>query len=443
MRVYADQMHLFTFQPMPVAFVLARVAQGLHPSGGQLHFALTLLASMVLVELSVPKKSLSLTQQKRVVRLRDVEGMAWDDIALNVRNLMNEHPSRQNVINVYNSFGKGRVSGGLRKFKYKNCGRTAWKFTPSVKRFLLQRMLALRKVCICTSSTLQEELVKKMHLKVSTGKIRQVLRGFGYKWLPRSQKRKYSKEVKKQRVAFARAVLRLSLPALRAKMGLSMDGVIFGIPPRDPTERANHCRVGDTHIWRKRGETASPELAGQDMYGKQVPLSRAVALWGGISHNGFQIVLFHDTKKLTQETWSDAVNKGHLTNALLKANPSRKRGPWEILVDNETFLRASDSMKAYRGQKVKLWSGVFKLPPKSPDLNPVERFWGWLRKKLRHADLADLNAGRQPLGKMAYRMRIRNICRQKAAQKVASNYARAFRTVCREVVKKKGAATRF
>eukprot|EP00973_Karenia_brevis_P038852 5363343-Karenia_brevis.AAC.1 len=67
---------------------------------------------------------------------------------------------------------------------------------------------------------------------------------------------------------------------LRSKLSMYMDGVVFGRPPSDPTERANHCRIGDTHVWCKPGEAASPKLAGNTKFGKQIPLTRAVALWG-------------------------------------------------------------------------------------------------------------------------------------------------------------------
>ena len=48
--------------------------------------------------------------------------------------------------------------------------------------------------------------------------------------------------------------------------------------------------------------------------------------------------------------------------------------------------------------------------PKSPDLNPVEMFWGWLRKKLRSMDLEDLRKKRRPLGKTAYTARVNRGC---------------------------------
>ncbi len=95
-------------------------------------------------------------------------------------------------------------------------------------------------------------------------------------------------------------------------------------------------------------------------------------------------------------------------------------------------------MKALLRANVLHW----KIPGKSPDLNPVEKFWGWLRKRLRRAGLKDLRAGRPPLGKMAFKARIKSICRGKKAETVAGNFAKGLRKVCKEVVKKKGAAGR-
>ena len=61
---------------------------------------------------------------------------------------------------------------------------------------------------------------------------------------------------------------------------------------------------------------------------------------------------------------------------------------------------------------------------KSPDLNPVERFWAWLRKKLRRMDLADANAKRPVFGKTAYIARVKRVVQTKKDQQVASACAR-------------------
>ena len=64
--------------------------------------------------------------------------------------------------------------------------------------------------------------------------------------------------------------------------------------------------------------------------------------------------------------------------------------------------RAPASRKAYRACGVSLW----KLPAKSPDLNPVEKYWSWLRRRMRAMDLADQSAKRPALGKAAYKARL-------------------------------------
>ena len=84
---------------------------------------------------------------------------------------------------------------------------------------------------------------------------------------------------------------------------------------------------------------------------------------------------------------------------------------------------------------------MWQIPPKSPDLNPVERFWGWLRKRLVARDRADLKAKRPPLTKTAFRARVAAICKTKHAQKVAKNFAKVLRKVCTAVVAKRGAAS--
>jgi transposase len=378
--------------------------------------------------------------QKKVLRLREKQRLPFWEIALRVKNLQGEETSKQNVINVYNSFS-APASAGYKKDNYRNCGRKAWKLTKPVQQFLVKRLLSLRGKCICTSTTLQEHLVKEMHVEVDASKIRQLLRSRGFKWARRSHKRIYSKTQKAERVRFAKAVLRLTKAQLSVKLSMSLDGIVLGLPPSDPTDRANHCRVGDTHVWRKEGEGANPALAGYDKYGQQLPLTRAVALWGGISESGAHVVLFHKTKKLNQQTWATkAVASGRLKTALVALNPKNRKGPWNILCDGETFLRAAASRAAYAKSKaIRLWE---KMPPKSPDLNPVEKYWAWLRRRLRIKDLLDLNAGRAVLDKAAYQERVRSIMHSKASQKVAANIAKGLRKVCKEVVDGGGSATK-
>ena len=66
-----------------------------------------------------------------------------------------------------------------------------------------------------------------------------------------------------------------------------------------------------------------------------------------------------------------------------------------------------------------------------------------LLKKIANKHSLDLDLSRRPpLSKEAYLARVKSVLRSKKAQAVAKAKFNAFRNVCREVVKKKGAASR-
>ena len=313
------------------------------------------------------------------------------------------------------------------------------KVTKAVEAFLLRRLQVLRTKCICASTTLQRELAAFGMVALEGSTIRRILARNGFQWLPRAQKRKYSPEVMQERLAFARAVLRLSKAQLREKLCLSMDGVVLSLPPKDAVDRVNYCTCGDTHMWRTKGEAASPELAGDDPYPAQLAAARAVPLWGGISEGGFAVVAFHSRKKFNTPQWVKVVHAGKLSKAIRALHPVKPHGPWKVLCDNETFLRTAASRAAHDECGVSM---SWKMPAKSPYLNPVEKFWGWLRRQLRIKDLADLRAKRPPIGRTAFQARVRSLCATRKAQCVAMNIAAGFRKTCKEVVMKKGAMAR-
>ena len=72
----------------------------------------------------------------------------------------------------------------------------------------------------------------------------------------------------------------------------------------------------------------------------------------------------------------------------------------------------------------------------------AEKFWAWLRNRLRQRDPEDLQAGRPALGKTAFKARVRAICRSQHARRVAAACALGLRKVCLEVIAKKGAMAR-
>ena len=77
---------------------------------------------MVIVSEIQHPRSLDFTNQRKVVLIRDQEGLSWEKIAKRVVNLKGEHPSWKHCSEVYERFqdSKGRVL-----YKYGNCGRAA------------------------------------------------------------------------------------------------------------------------------------------------------------------------------------------------------------------------------------------------------------------------------------------------------------------------------
>ena len=85
----------------------------------------------------VHKRCLGFAMQRKVVILKDAKGMSFEDIAGEVVNLEGEHPSPQTVANYYYAFSSrlGRV-----RTNYANCGRQAWKFTPEIEKWLIDKL---------------------------------------------------------------------------------------------------------------------------------------------------------------------------------------------------------------------------------------------------------------------------------------------------------------
>ena len=372
--------------------------------------------------------------------MRDDKHMSWDDIAKpenGVRNIAKKVTTRGTVRRAYDKLvGKrGKHKG---KYDYANCGRKPWKLTPEIQKFVMQRFLKLRKDGICTSRTLQAVLRVEKGVNVVDSAIRRFLLSKGYKWLRRCQKRKYSKEDRKARLAFAKAAVRLSKKELALKLALSIDGIVISLPPKDEVGRWNHCHQGETHMWRKPSESFDPELAGDAQYFHQVGIDRAVPMWGGLSAGGFAELIFHKSKKLSADEWVGVLKDGTVTAALAKLNPRNRSRPWHLLCDNEGFLQAKEAKRMYTNKRIKLW----QVPPRSPDMNPIEKYWSYLRRALRDMDLGDLQHKRRPLTKPEYIARIKAINRRAKSQRVAANMANGFRKVCQRVIKAKGAGVK-
>lgn len=388
---------------------------------------------MVQLKENVHPKSLPFAEQRRVVILRD-KGWSWEDIAAEVRNLKGEPTTWGNCRNVYRRLNR---KSGLVKYKYGNCGRPK-KLKSTDETWLMKTFLALRSKGPVVAADLQRLLASKRRVRVDVSLVRKSLQKHGYRWLPRVQKVKYSDADRAVRKAFTDKVLKLSDAELHEKLSMSHDGTIVVVPPSKLVERFNFCRATETHCWRKPSEAYLHDLAGADKYHKQAPLSRLIPLWGGCSASGFAPIVWHERRKMDEDEWVEAMEAGHVTDALKALQPVRPRGPWVVLSDNESFLKTDAANAFYRKAGIKMWF----IPPRSPDLNPIEKFWSWLRRELRRRDLLDLQARKAVLPKADYLRRVKGVLRSRKAQDVASACVKNFRKTCLKISENGGAGVK-
>jgi len=129
---------------------------------------------MVVVEQSVHPLGLSIAQQGKVYTFRQPapgkkRGLSFEKIALKVKNLKGKKPTWKTCSNVYKKITSKK---GYVAYKYKNCGQNNAKLTPDLIKWMITRLLALRKKYVCTSTTLQRELAQKKKVKVEVSTIR-------------------------------------------------------------------------------------------------------------------------------------------------------------------------------------------------------------------------------------------------------------------------------
>ena len=92
------------------------------------------------------------------------------------------------------------------------------------------------------------------------------------------------------------------------------------------------------------------------------------------------------------------------------------------------------SKRARGGPSISLW----KIPSRSPDLNPVEKFWSWLRRELRRRDLQDYRQKKACLTKAQYIARVRQVLGTEKAQQVAKRIASVSRKRARKSTTRAG-----
>lgn len=194
------------------------------------------------------------------------------------------------------------------------------------------------------------------------------LNKLGYKFRQTRKKGLLSGKDHHQRLKYARAASRLSSSYWTNDVAFYLDGVSF-IHKSNPLREAITPRA---RLWRKKGEglsltaKGSKDLAG----GKRVHLMVAIAPRKGV-------IFAEKYEKMSGYYFSDLIRRTfpNMFRRLGKTSRTQKI----FVMDNDPSQTSAMAMKALRELRIDLK----KIPPRSPDLNPIENLFHVVKRRLR------------------------------------------------------------
>lgn len=240
------------------------------------------------------------------------------------------------------------------------------------KRLLIRTLMRMRKDnCNLTVMSLVKEAgldPSLMHRRTYT----KYLNSLGFYFLQARKKGLLSEKDKLARVRYARhmkAVLKRHPDFYSSHIAFYLDGVSF-VHKYNPLKDA--CQT-KSRVWRKPGEglhitaKGSKDLAG----GRRLHLIVAIAAGKGI-------ILNEAYEKMNGEFFASFIRQ-YFNITFAKAGPKENQSRL-FLMDNDPSQCSKKSMEALRA----IEADLHFIPPRSPDLNPIENVFHLLKRRLQH-----------------------------------------------------------
>ena len=202
---------------------------------------------------------------------------------------------------------------------------------------------------------------------VSTRTINRFLNRNGYRYLQARRKGLMSKEDREKRVEFAKRVTMEYTESLWTKeIAFYLDGVSFEYK-RNPKSQ---CMAPSGRVWRRPSEGLSPGCIAKGSKcgtgGNYVKLIVAISYIEGV-------VAAVPYEKMTGEYFAQFLRE-HFEAILDKANKNTRL----FLQDGDPSQNSCAAKEAMKDVKANL----FSIPPRSPDINPIENFFHLVRRQL-------------------------------------------------------------
>ena len=204
---------------------------------------------------------------------------------------------------------------------------------------------------------------------ISNSTVRRCLNRLGYRYLQARRKGLMTEKDVKQRLAFARKVKRM-LPADFWTSGISfyLDGSSFA-HKYNPCDQAKSRR---SMVWRKRSEGLGLQCTSKGK--KEGTGGRMAHFVVCIAYNKGVMLCEQYTKRFTGEYFASFIRK-HFEEAF--SNSANPRG--------KLFLQDGDPRQNSKAAKEAIddvGARLFSIPPRSPDINPIENVFSIVSRKL-------------------------------------------------------------
>ena len=231
------------------------------------------------------------------------------------------------------------------------------------------RTLLMLRVNLGPFSIKRLKLEAGVDANISDQTVTRVLRRHGYHYLQSRKKGLMSKHDARTRLLFARKVKRiLSQDFWKTGIGFYFDGASW----THKTNPSDQARSTASMAWRKKSEGLSLNCTTKGK--KEGSGGKMIKVFVAIAYGHGAVLCEQYEEQLTGQLFADFVREHFLNTFDNSSNPRGKL----FLQDGDP---SQNSLKA-KNAISNIGARIFPIPPRSPDINPIENFFHLVKTKL-------------------------------------------------------------